>query len=66
MCEIISYLIQMALFNLTSGFFTLIKILTIEAIYNVIIIIIIYPLIEKAGNLLTKTFKEKKILTKYY
>ena len=65
-CEIISFLIQMILFKLTANFFTVIKIFTIEALYNVILVIIIYPLIEKTGNLLTKTFKEKKIFTNYY
>lgn len=42
------------------------KILFIEIIYNLIIIIIIYPLIQKLGSMLEETFKEKRIITKYY
>jgi hypothetical protein len=42
------------------------KILSIEIIYNLIIIIIIYPLIQKLGKILGEIFKEKRIITKYY
>ena len=65
-CEIISYLIQIISCKLSVELIPFIKILTLEVLYNVMIIIIIYPLIEKAGNLLEKTFNEKNILTKYY
>lgn len=64
--EIISYLIQIILYRLSVEIFAFINIVIIEALYNVIIVIIIYPLIEKFGEVLTKTFKEKNILTKYY
>ena len=65
-CEIISYLIQIILFKLSIEIFIFTKIIVIEALYNVILVIIIYPLIEKFGEVLTKTFKEKNIFTKYY
>ena len=65
-CEIISYIIQIILFNLKIEILTFLRIITIEALFNVILIIIIYPLIEKSGEALKKTFKEKEILTKYY
>ena len=65
-CEIISYLIQIIIFKLSIDILPFIKIVLIETLYNAMIIIIIYPLIEKAGEILEKIFKEKNILTKYY
>ena len=65
-CEILLYTTQILLFNLSIELKTFLKILMIESLYNVIIIIIIYPLLEKSGEILTKIFKERNILTKYY
>lgn len=44
----------------------LIRTLIIEIIYNIIIIIIIYPLIKKAGYYIEGIFKENNILTRYF
>lgn len=44
----------------------LMKTLFIELIYNIIITIIIYPLIKKAGYFIEGTFKESNILTRYF
>ena len=38
----------------------------VEAIYNAIIVIILYPLIQKMGNKTEEIFREKKSLMKYY
>lgn len=65
-CEIISYILQIILFKLSVEVLAFIKILTIEILFNSMIIIIIYPIIEKAGILLERIFKENKILTRYY
>lgn len=65
-CELISYLIQIIVFKLSLEILPLIKILAIEILYNSMLIIIIYPLIEKAGDVLERIFKGKSILTKYY
>lgn len=56
------------LFRLSVPFelYSFVKILLIEALYNVIIVIIIYPLIQKAGYALENTFKVKNILTRYF
>ena len=43
-----------------------IKILSIETIYNAILAIILYPILQKAGYYVEETFKEKQILTRYY
>lgn len=47
-------------------FVPFIKILVIEIIFNLILTIILYPLIQKAGNKLEDIFKNKKILSRYY
>lgn len=65
-CEIISYIVQIILFKLSFELGAFIKIILIEIIFNSMIIIIIYPIIEKTGILLERVFKEDKILTRYY
>ena len=58
-CEIISYLIQIIVFKLSIELLPFIKIVAIETLYNAMLIIIIYPLIEKAGEILEKVFKKR-------
>lgn len=65
-CEIISYTLQIILFKLSFEIGSFIKIILIEVLFNSMIIIIIYPIIQKAGILLEKVFTESKILTRYY
>ena len=43
-----------------------IKILLLEIFFNIILTIIIYPIIQKTGDLLENLFKNKKILTRYF
>ncbi len=65
-CEILSYLIQLVVFRLSFEIFVFLKIISIETLYNIIIVIIIYPLMKKSGEVLTRIFNEKNVLTKYY
>lgn len=64
--EIILYTIQIILFKISIEILPFIKIISIEIIYNAMLIIIFYPLVSKTGELLEKIFTEKSILTKYY
>ena len=64
--EILSYIMQIVIFNIPIEIFRFLKIVIIETIFNSILIIIIYPLIDKTGDVLTKIFNEKNILTRYY
>ena len=43
-----------------------IRILLIEIIYNLLISIVIYPLIQRVGHTLEEIFKTKNILTRYF
>lgn len=42
------------------------KILVIELIYNAILTIILYPLMQKAGYKIEDIFKNPQILTRYF
>lgn len=65
-CELISYINQIILFDLPIEVFVFIKIILIEILFNSIIIIIIYPLIRKLGIVLERIFTQDKVLTRYY
>ena len=65
-CELISYIYQIILFNLSIEVWAFLKIILIEILFNSMIIIIIYPIIEKTGTLLERIFTEDKVLTRYY
>lgn len=47
-------------------FLPFVKILLVEIVFNIILVIILYPLIQKAGNKLEEVFKNKKMLSRYY
>ena len=66
LCELIYYIFEMILFKISLEIGCFIKIILIEILFNSMIIIIIYPIIEKFGTILEKIFTENKILTKYY
>lgn len=64
--EIGSYLFNYFVNNANIGVWLFIKILIIENFFNVMIAIILYPIITKLGYKLEKTYKENKILTRYF
>ena len=65
-CELISYIFQIILFKISIDIFPFIKIILIEIIFNAMLVIIIYPIIRKAGLKLEEIFTDDKILTRYY
>lgn len=64
-CEIIEYIYKI-INGASIEVLTFLKIVLIEIIFNLMIIIIIYPLIRKLGEKLEQVFNEDKILTKYF
>ena len=52
------------MYNLEIFYF--IKILLIEVLYNILLVILFYPLIQKAGYSMDRTFKRNNILTRYF
>lgn len=65
LCETIVYVIQLIFLKIELSIMKFIYIVLIEAIYNVILIIILNPLIQKIGNSIEENFKKEKIFSKY-
>lgn len=65
-CEVISYILQIVIFKMEIEVLMFLKIVGIEIVYNTMIVIIIYPLIQKAGSLIERIFAENKIMTRYF
>ena len=64
--EIGYYLINMMIYKFDADILGFAKVLLIEVIYNSILIIIFYPIIQKFGYYIEDTFKSKNILTRYF
>lgn len=64
--ETISYFINYVLYSVNIEILNFIKILVIEVIYNILITIIIYPLIQKFGYYIENEYKGNRILTRYF
>lgn len=64
--EICLYLFYIFRMGLQIEIYAFLKILLVEAIYNILIVIIIYPLIQKVGYAIENTFKTTNILTRYF
>lgn len=64
--EVLSYLLHYIFMANSIEIINFIKILIIEVIYNLIITIIVYPLMQKAGYYIENEYKGNKILTKYF
>lgn len=64
--EVVLYFMQYIAFGINVEIISFIKTLLIEVIYNVIIIIILYPLIKITGYEVENEIKGNKILTRYF
>ena len=64
--EVFLYLMQYMAVGINVQILEFIKILLIEVIYNVIIIIILYPLMKFTGYEIENEIKGDKILTRYF
>ena len=64
--EIGMYAFQIIRWNAIVEIIPFIKILAIEVLFNVILTIILYPLIQKLGTKVERIFKGNSILTRYF
>ena len=64
--EVGMYIINYFIVGTTIEIIPFIKILLIENLYNVILTIILYPLLQKTGYFIEDSFKGKQILTRYF
>jgi len=64
--EVGTYFMNYLILNINVELLAFAKVLIIEVIYNVILTIIIYPLIQLTGYDIEEEYKGSKILTKYF
>ena len=64
--EVGQYIFQILRWNIPIELLPFIKILLIEVIFNVVLVIILYSLIQKVGTCLEGLFKSKSVLTRYF
>ena len=64
--EAISYFINYIMYSINIEILSFIKVLVIEVIYNMLVIIIIYPLMQKFGYFIENEYKGNRILTRYF
>lgn len=64
--ETFVYILNYIVFSTNVEIINFIKILAIEIIYNLIIVIIVYPLMQKFGYSIENEYKGSKILTRYF
>lgn len=61
-----SYFVSSIILNFDAEYWVLIKKLIIEVVYNSLLVIIFYPLIQKIGYWIDRNFKKTNILTRYF
>ncbi len=60
------YFLNSLILNFDREYFAFLKIVLIETLYNSLLSIIFYPLIQKTGYLVDRTYKKNNILTRYF
>ena len=64
--EVGSYILSYFIYNNYIQIWPFIQILLIECLYNALLTIILYPLIQMSGNKIEEEYKGNKILTRYF
>ena len=64
--EVLNYLLNYIFLSTNIEIISFIIILAVEIIYNLILTIILYPLLQKAGYYIEDEYKGNKILTRYF
>lgn len=64
--EVGKYILSYFIAKSSLEILTFVQILIVECIYNFIITIILYPLIQKFGNKIETEYRGNKILTRYF
>lgn len=60
------YLMNIIILSSTMEIIPFIKIVLVEILYNVILTIILYPILQKAGYYIEESFRGSQILTRYF
>ncbi|MCL2341933.1 MAG: hypothetical protein FWC53_02545 [Firmicutes bacterium] len=65
-CELVSYILRIILLQMPIFVLKFLEIAAIEVVFNTMIVIIIYPLLQKSGELIERIFTEKNMMTRYF
>lgn len=65
-CELVSYILRIIILNMPIDILKFLEIVAIEVLFNTMLVIIIYPLIQRSGDLIERIFTENKTLTRYF
>lgn len=60
------YFINSIIIGFEREYFAFIKIVLVEVLYNILLAIIVYPVMQKFGYLIERIFKKNNILTRYF
>ena len=61
-----TYLLNYIIVESTIEILPFLRITLLEILYNIILVIILYSILQKTGHYLEETFHEKQILTRYF
>lgn len=64
--ELGSYFLNSIILEFDREYWYFVKILFVEIIYNILLSIILYPIIQKFGYSIERSFKKNNILTRYF
>lgn len=64
--EVLSYLLNYIFMSINVEIINFVKILAIEVLFNLILAIILYPLMQKSGYYIENEYKGNQILTRYF
>lgn len=64
--EVLSYILNYIFISIQIEIVNFVRILAIELVYNLILTIILYPLMQKFGYYMENEYKGNKILTRYF
>jgi len=64
--ELGAYFLNSIILEFDREYLYFFKILVVEILYNVLLTIILYPLIQKVGYIIDRNFKHNNILTRYF
>lgn len=64
--EVGYYIINSVILNFDLEIWYFAKILLLEVLYNILLSIILYPIMQKAGYAVDRVFKRNNILTRYF
>lgn len=64
--EVFKYVVNILINSINVEILPFVKILLIECIYNCLLLIIMYPIIKKAGYAIDETFRSRQMLTRYF